>query len=152
MKERNVIVGIDPGESGGIAMLDLETKKILYVTKVKGLTELDIINILDLMYSTFIRTVYLEKVHAMPKQGVSSTFKFGKNYGFNRGVVLALRKPLIDVPPSTWQRHLGCLTGGDKNVTKSFAQQLYPDTKITHAIADAILIALYGCHHATIKG
>ena len=36
-----------------------------------------------------------------------------------------------------------CLTKGDKNVTKSAAQRLYPDRKITHADADAILIARY---------
>ncbi len=43
-----------------------------------------------------------------------------------------------------WQKEMGCLTKGDKNVTKRRAQELFPTLKITHAIADALLIAEYG--------
>jgi hypothetical protein len=39
---------------------------------------------------------------------------------------------------------MSCLTKGDKNVTKSRAQELFPEVKVTHAIADALLIAEYG--------
>jgi hypothetical protein len=89
-------------------------------------------------------TVWIEKVGAMPKQGVSSTFKFGRGYGFLRGCITALALPWNEVAPGVWQRKLGCLSGGDKNVTKSRAQQLYPHLRITHATADALLIASYG--------
>jgi hypothetical protein len=43
-----------------------------------------------------------------------------------------------------WQKSLGCLTHGDKNVSKAAAQRLFPGMKITHATADALLIAYYG--------
>ena len=46
--------------------------------------------------------------------------------------------------PQVWQKALGCMTGGDKNVTKRRAQELFPGHKITHATADALLIAHYG--------
>jgi len=36
---------------------------------------------------------------------------------------------------------MGCLTKGDKNVSKRRAQELFPALKVTHAIADALLIA-----------
>jgi hypothetical protein len=39
---------------------------------------------------------------------------------------------------------MGCLTKGDKNVSKRKAQELFPSTKVTHAIADSMLIAAYG--------
>jgi len=39
---------------------------------------------------------------------------------------------------------LGCLSKGDKNVTKAKAQEQFPNIKVTHATADALLIALYG--------
>ena len=87
---------------------------------------------------------YIESVHSMPKQGVSSTFTFGRNYGFLRGCLCALEIPYHEVTPQKWQKALECLSHGDKNVTKARAQQLFPKLKITHAIADALLIAEYG--------
>jgi len=83
----------------------------------------------------------LERVHAMPKQGVSSTFKFGRSYGGLRMALAAARIPFDEATPGTWQRALGCLSGGDKNVTKRRAQELFPALRVTHAIADALLLA-----------
>jgi len=39
---------------------------------------------------------------------------------------------------------MGCMTKGDKNVSKRRSQELFPQIKVTHAIADALLIASYG--------
>lgn len=85
----------------------------------------------------------LEKVHAMPGQGVTSMFTFGKGYGFLRGCLSSGGIPFDDVTPQAWQKALGCLTKGDKNVSKAKAQQLFPHLKITHATADALLIGEY---------
>jgi crossover junction endodeoxyribonuclease RuvC len=89
----------------------------------------------------------LERVHAMPKQGVSSTFKFGQNYGWWRGFLTAWNRPWQDVEPRVWQRHLGCLTKGDKNITKAFATKLVAESgssvTVIHAVADAICLAEY---------
>jgi len=52
--------------------------------------------------------------------------------------------PIIDVSPVKWQSALSCLTKGKKNVTKARAQQWFPKIKVTHGIADALLIAEYG--------
>lgn len=131
------IIGIDPGQSGGIA---ISTGDNMYAYKMPE-TEKDIVELL-LTYPT--KAIFLESVHSMPKQGVASTFKFGKAYGFLRGVITALEIPLYDVTPQKWQKSLGCLSKGNKNVTKQKAQQLFPKLKITHATADACLIAEYG--------
>ena len=88
--------------------------------------------------------IFIEKVHAMPKQGVSSTFTFGRGYGQLEMACAWAKIPVTRVTPATWQRSLGCLSKGDKNVTKARAQELYPQIKMTHAIADALLIATYG--------
>lgn len=85
----------------------------------------------------------LEKVHSMPKQGVKSTFTFGQQYGFCRAMLIAHSFRFTEVAPGVWQRKMGCLSGGDKKVTYRKAQELFPQIKITHAIADAILIAEY---------
>lgn len=134
------IIGIDPGQSGGIAIL-YDAGGIL-VSKMPE-TERDIF---DLLFERdqASPTVFLESVHSMPGQGVSSSFKFGRAYGFLRGIITALKYPLHDVTPQKWQKALSCLTGGDKNVSKQRAQQLFPQLKITHATADALLIAEYG--------
>jgi crossover junction endodeoxyribonuclease RuvC len=139
----SIIIGIDPGIHGGIAIIFSDGKAEAH--KMPD-TERDIYDLLNDIAdrNSYLIDVFLESVHSMPGQGVSSSFKFGRGYGFLRGCVTALRYPLHDVTPQKWQRALGCLTGGDKNVSKQKAQQLYPQLKITHATADALLIATYG--------
>ena len=142
-----MIMGIDPGWSGGVAVIDKEGN-----ASARGFTKATKRDIYEIIWDQAscrfdthsISMCYIEKVHSMPKQGVASSFKFGHNYGFLRGVITALNIPFTEVSPQKWQGALGCRTGGDKNVTKTKAQQLYPSIKITHAIADALLIATYG--------
>ena len=138
-----IFLGIDPGKSGSLVALS-EDGRILSLVKGDE-TEHDI--------AFWLRATAvvpgdcratLERVNAMPGQGVSSTFKFGKSYGFLTGLLVALQIPFKEVGPVQWQNAMSCRTGGDKNVSKAAAQRLWPDKKITHAIADALLIAEYG--------
>jgi crossover junction endodeoxyribonuclease RuvC len=82
----------------------------------------------------------------MPQQGVSSVFTFGQNYGMLRGILAALKIRREFVTPSVWQKAMGCITRSGipktakKNFHKTKAQELFPGLKITHAIADALLI------------
>lgn len=138
-----LICGIDPGASGGIACI---TDNGAWAYKMPE-TPHDLVEHLCSMKNlSGDRSIvcYLEKVHAMPKQGVTSTFKFGEGFGVIQGVLAALKFRLELVTPQKWQTALGCRTGGDKNVSKRKAQELFPDLRITHAIADALLIAEYG--------
>ena len=48
----------------------------------------------------------LESVHAMPKQGVTSMFTFGENFGFWKGVLRACCIPYILCTPQRWQKLL----------------------------------------------
>ena len=90
-----------------------------------------------------MQPVAIEHVHSMPGQGVASSFKFGQGFGHLEMALTAARIPFTYVTPQKWQKELGCLTGGDKNVSKSRAQQLFPHIKVTHAIADSLLITEY---------
>jgi hypothetical protein len=103
-------------------------------------------------YSTKNTMAILEQVHSFPKEGVASAFKFGANYGM---LVMALTAADIrwePVAPSKWQREFGLVIPGKKKLTdtqkknlhKAAAQRLFPGLKITHAIADALLIAEWG--------
>ena len=83
----------------------------------------------------------VERVHSMPKQGVSSSFKFGENFGWFQGLLQGLGIPYTLVSPSVWQKAMECRSGGDKNVTKVRATQLFPEEKIYHWNADGLLLA-----------
>jgi len=134
------IIGIDPGWSGGIAYIG---KFGIIAKSFTGQTEYDIWRmIIEHAHKDVV--CYMEKVHSMPAQGVASSFKFGHNYGFVRACVMSTLTPIIDVSPMKWQSALGCLTKGNKNITKARAQQWFPKIKVTHGIADALLIAEYG--------
>lgn len=135
----SVVIGIDPGKSGAISLVGLAEADVYKLDN----TERDIYEKL-VEFAAKAEFACIEKVNAMPKQGVSSTFKFGQSYGFLRGILVASGIPFEYVTPAKWQRAMSCLSGGDKNVTKGRAQELFPNLKITHAIADALLIAEYG--------
>lgn len=132
--------GIDPGASGAYAQGTV-------VFPFKNRTERDI---WDLFLKMMPCKVYIEKVHAMPKQGVSSTFKFGQNYGALRMALIAAQIPFEEVRPADWMREFGLRRKkGEsdtswKNRKKAKAQQIFPLAKVTHATADALLIAEYG--------
>ncbi len=133
-------IGIDPGKSGGIAILD-EGKVATY--KLADLTERDLFELFDSLRFTATVAAHLEKVASSPQMGVVSAFTFGMGYGGLRMALVASGIPFETVTPAKWQRAMGCLTKGDKNVTKRKAQELFPNVKVTHAIADALLIAEY---------
>jgi crossover junction endodeoxyribonuclease RuvC len=140
------IIGIDPGQSGGLATLTPNDGAWKAAAWPIDMTERDVSDLFWQIYADSSQDVFafVERVHSFPGQGVSSTFKFGTNYGFLRGCLHTIGIPFEEVTPQCWQKFMRCLTGGDKNVSKAKAQQLFPDLKITHAIADALLIAEYG--------
>ena len=138
------VIGLDPGQAGAAVLLDCDNGDVIDIVRFSKATQMDIADTLREWREGFDCFAYLEKVHAMPKQGVSSTFKFGVGYGFLQGCLTCCKIPYEFVTPQTWQKSLSCLSRGDKNVTKSKAQQLFPEQKVIHATADALLIAEYG--------
>lgn len=143
----NLYIGIDPGKSGGIAFVNDKGQAWAYKMPDSGADILDILrDYCFTKFMTYANEYYtpfacIEKVGPMPGQGVVSMFTFGEGYGALQMALLALKIPFERVTPQTWQKALGCRTGGDKNVSKRRAQELFPDIKVTHAIADALLIA-----------
>jgi crossover junction endodeoxyribonuclease RuvC len=136
-----IALGIDPGMSGGFAWL---TQTDFGGAMAMPETEADFIEHLkDIVLGNGPVFAFVEAVHSMPKQGVSSSFKFGVSYGTIRGALAALEVPREFVTPQKWQKAMGCLTRGDKNVSKRRAQELFPSVKIIHATADALLLAEY---------
>lgn len=138
-------VGVDPGKDGTIGytwgagegefwrfdqMTDQETWDIFF-----GL-------------SCVAKAAALEKVGSMPKDGKVQAFKFGHGTGKVYGWLIAARYRWDYVTPRKWQGALRCLTGGDKKITMSKAQQLWPHLSFTQKNAEGLLIAEYCRVHA----
>lgn len=140
------IIGIDPGVNGGIAWIS-DGKPC--VEKMPE-TIADLWELLNHLSAGHWSTrgeschAYLESVHSSPQMGVKSSFTFGNGFGHLEMALTAAGIPFERVRPQVWQKALGCMTGGDKNVSKRKAQELFPQIKCTHATADALLIAEFG--------
>ena len=145
-----LIIGIDPGKNGGIAVVDSDTNDVVDVVSMPG-TVKDISDFIE-RYKDASCAV-LETVHSMPGQGVASMFTFGQYYGYVQMAVVAHKIRCIDVLPSKWQQALGVKAkkgepkSVHKNELKGLAQKLFPDTKVTLKNADALLLAEYGRSH-----
>jgi len=135
-------IGIDPGKSGGIAWID-ERGRMCVEKMPETLRDLWDFIVTFHDHDTGCKA-YLEQVHSMPGQGVSSSFTFGQGYGALEMALIAAGIPFERVTPQKWQKAMQCMTKGDKNVSKRRAQELFPEIKFTHATADAALIAEYG--------
>ena len=145
-------LGVDPGLGGGLALIASDATPDDVVPMPK--TDHDLAEFFSALYGidaiphkTF---AIIERVHAMPKNGSISAFKLGQSYGTLRGLLAAFEIPYTEVSSSVWKRHHGLIAPAGatdtvkKNLSKAKAQQLFPNLKITHAIADALLIAEYG--------
>lgn len=138
-------IGIDPGVGGGIAVLRADGQ-IVDVFKMPA-TEVDLLNALRPFGGGPVAgrqaCAMLEKAQPMPRQGVVSMFTYGRGYGALLMALTALWIPFDEITSPIWQAALRCRSHGNKNVTKRRAQQLFPGRTITHAIADALLLAEY---------
>jgi crossover junction endodeoxyribonuclease RuvC len=134
--ENENYLGVDVGTSGAMAVVD-PLGAVVSVQRLEA-TQHDVWTWLA---AQRVRFAVIEKVNAMPKQGVSSTFKFGTSFGFCQGMLVAAGIRFEFATPQKWQKALDCRSGGDKNVTKARAQALFPGVKVIHANADALLIS-----------
>jgi len=142
----DLFIGIDPGKSGGVGFIFDRSA----VATPMPTTERDIYGLLANMQSSHAPRAIIEKVHSMPKQGVVSSFTFGRNYGFLRGCLVALNISFREVPPQAWQRYLEIPKRKKDETQPQFkrrlvvvAQQMFPHLKLTQKTADAVLIAEY---------
>ena len=142
------ILGIDPGKNGAIAWIN--DGKPCVEKMPETLQDLwDLIRDISQVWpygpkSSGESRAYIEQVHSSPQMGVKSAFAFGQGFGHLEMALTAAGIPFERVSPQKWQKALGCSTGGDKNVSKRKAQELFPAMKCTHATSDALLIAEYG--------
>lgn len=160
LKEDGVYsLGIDPGSSGGMVLLDRFADGTMEVVSQTPFKKAGMDEVYDLLMDTDLRTVTIEKVHATPQMGVTSSFSFGKHFGGLMAAITIAQSErtrefeLNEISPMKWQRDLGLLSRGrtigkgdttKKNRNKERVCSLFPEDKWTHATADAGLLAYWG--------
>jgi crossover junction endodeoxyribonuclease RuvC len=154
-----LILGIDPGVTGAWAIIDHRGNLVLVGDlpvagegarrMVAGAVLADIIK-----HHRPDRAV-VERVGAMPGQGVASMFKFGQAVGTVVGVLAALAVPTLYVAPAVWKRHHNL--PADKESARQRALELWPARasdfarKLDHGRAEASLIGLWGVRAAALS-
>jgi len=131
-----MIIGIDPGFTGAIAFLEIDVLdqchlmiKDMPLKKIMGRNQVDSVKlacdfkIAKEQYPDALAIV--EDVHAMPEQGVTSTFRFGYNAGILLGVLQALDIKVLRAKPAVWKPALGL--SRDKARSLRLARILFSD-------------------------
>ena len=124
-----IIIGIDPGLSGGIAVLDNNKVLELFDMPVmadgkKNKKQLNSALLAKLIKESISNTsesaVIVEQVNAMPGQGVTSMFNFGQTFGAIKGICATLELPIFFVRPSKWKKHFELINSSkDASRTKA---------------------------------
>ena len=149
-----IVMAIDPGLSGAlavfdgddlIAVLDMPTHELTRNGKAKR--QIAAADLAGIFCQYDPRHVIVEKVSAMPGQGVTSMFSFGRSLGIIEGIIAAYNMPATYVTPSVWTKGVG--RGQGKDASRARACQMYPSHEKSFARvkddgrADAVLIGLW---------
>ena len=156
------VYGLDPGKSGGMAKWCNGKIVKVCAMPIAGKT-LDLPAIASWLSYKNEGTVvaYIEKVGAMPLQGVTSMFTFGFVTGCLHGILSALKIPFYVCTPQSWKKVILAGTPHDKAAAVEYAMRVYPyvnlratarSTKPHDGICDAIAIASYGAIQAGYHG
>ena len=151
------IIGIDPGLSGAIAIIENNTVLGIFDMPVmaegkKNKRQLNSAQLVNIIKENVKKeeeiVVVVEQVNAMPGQGVTSMFNFGQTFGAIKGISATLKLPIFLVRPSKWKKHFELINSSkDASRTKviemypSFAEKLSKKKDVNKS--DAILIARF---------
>jgi crossover junction endodeoxyribonuclease RuvC len=156
-----IVAGIDPGIHGGLAIVAVENGAAprlvaaidVPVIGTNAKERVDAIAIGTWLSKHDVQHAFIERAQAMPKQGVSSIFKYARAAGSIEAAIALSGIPVTIVEPSVWKRHWK-LPGKDKESSRQQALQLFPAAHAVlarrkdHGRAEAALIALYGAKSA----
>ena len=145
-----VYIGIDPGKSGAMAIINNDNSISLIPFDVDSYKEaLITVSKYPIEPWNHVRCC-VEHVGAAPKQGVVSMFNFGENFGFIQGLLTAYDIPYILVRPQKWKKEFSVTS--DKNTSIDVCKRLFPNANLKRTerckkdhdgFAEALLLAEY---------
>ena len=149
-----IIMGIDPGNNGGISIIDNSSNKLpeivfslkMPVVSIYGKKIIDTSKIYYELAKYKVDIAIIEKVHAMPKQGVTSSFQFGRSFGGIEAICYIVAKRVDYVAPAVWKKAIG--VGSSKKDSLDMARLKFGENdlwkiKSNDGIAEAALLTLY---------
>ena len=141
-----VYIGIDPGMSGGLCVIEDDFIKAYACPR--NIQDMALLFAMAISVNeTKTVVAYIEKVWARPTDGKSSIWKFAENYGTWKGIAGAYEIDLQTVSPQMWMKHFETPKmekSARKRYLRDKARSMYPDLKkVSLKTADAILIATY---------
>lgn len=147
-----VIIGIDPGLAGGIAVLDGPAVKVYNMPETYPDIYILLSDIKKEHAGRDVQVILEDVGHGMPGQSSKATAVFARHNGHLEMALYALGLGTVKVTPQKWQKHYSNSLGKSsacekrewKNKLKGLAQQMFPGEKVTLKNADAMLIASYG--------
>lgn len=140
-----IYIGIDPGAKGALAVI-LENGAV----EIAAFDRDRYRNLLEYWSNLSKIHCCLERVGAMPGQGVTSMFHFGENFGYIQGLLEAFGIPYELVTPQKWRKEFQIT--GDKNSSIAVCKRLFPGVilrrtercKTDHdGMAESLLMAEY---------
>jgi crossover junction endodeoxyribonuclease RuvC len=149
------ILGVDQGVHGGLGIVaindgmapELVDAIDIPTTGVKAKERVDVLAVRTWILAHQPQHALIERAQALPKQGASSGFKYGRATGSLEAVIACCGIPMTIVEPSTWKK-FHHLPGKDKEAARQRALQLFPGAhtllarKMDHGRAEAALIAI----------
>lgn len=137
-------VGIDPGATGGIAIIESRFEEPAKAWRYPSDIDTAMGLLRDIFHDYKPSLVAIEQVHAMPGQGVTGMFKFGMNYGAWLGALSMYQIPHMLVTPRTWQKAmLDAGTGETKDRSLNMARRLFPEVELKYKKDDGMADALH---------
>lgn len=144
-----IYLAIDPGLKGGYAIQYDDKSIVAYPMPVIG-NEIQVQEIVNEINSPQVKVI-IEKVGAMPKQGVTSMFTFGKGFGQLIGMCQTMGWAYDFVTPQAWKKVVLSGTPKDKNAAVSFVSRTFPSISLIpegcrkphDGIADALCLLKY---------
>lgn len=150
-----LILGVDPGLSGGLALLRDGSVAALHVMPVAD-GEVDGRGLAALLWPWWpgVDLAVVENVHAMPGQGVTSMFCFGRGLGVVLGVLAALGTRVVMPSPQRWKRAVlgDRYDRSSKEGTVAWVADSFPDAQVVlprcrkahSGLCDALALAAWG--------
>lgn len=139
----SIVVGIDPGATGALALYDTDTKRIIamhdmpvwyQVVSNKKRKRLDPIAIADL-FDTFelmgAELIVMEAVGGRPRQSATHAFTFGYGVGMLYMAAIYSRIIIETVPPGHWKKVMNVpgKTKADDTAIMYRADEMFPEDR-----------------------
>lgn len=149
MARRKHYLGVDPGNNGGLCVITGDGEPLIWERMPDGKHR-----IIDWLVSTIEQyrnlVIVTERAQPMPKQGIVSSFTYGRHFALFEDTAILLKVPYHEVTATVWKRSFGLTSS--KHDSVSVARRLFPKVELIpqgcrkehDGIAEALLIAEWG--------